>query len=96
VDDVRVLEAAHDVDDGVGLADVREELVAQAFALGGAGHQAGNVHELHGGRQHALRLHDPGQLGEPGVRQFDDAHVGLDGAERVVLGRDAGLGQRIE
>ena len=49
VDDVRVLEAAHHVDDGVGLADVAQELVAQAFALAGTGHQAGDVHELHDG-----------------------------------------------
>jgi hypothetical protein len=30
------------------------------------------------------------------VRHFDDADVRLDGAERVVLGGDAGLGQGVE
>ena len=30
------------------------------------------------------------------VGHFDDAHVGLDGAERIVLRRDAGLGERVE
>ena len=34
MDDVLVLKAAHDVDDGVHLADVAEELVAQALAPG--------------------------------------------------------------
>ena len=33
VDDVLVVEAAHDVDDGVRAADILEELVAQALAL---------------------------------------------------------------
>ena len=33
---------------------------------------------------------------QPRVGQLDDADVGLDGAERIVLGRDAGLGQRVE
>jgi hypothetical protein len=33
VDHVVIFEAAHHVDDGVGFADVRQELVAQAFAL---------------------------------------------------------------
>ena len=33
MDDVVVVKAAHDVDDGVGFADVGEELVAQAFAF---------------------------------------------------------------
>ena len=62
VDHVGVFEAAHHVDDGVGFADVREELVAQALALAGAGHQAGDVDEFDGGRQDALGLDDLGQL----------------------------------
>jgi hypothetical protein len=58
VDDVVVLEAAHHVGDGVGLADVGQELVAQALALAGAGDQAGDVDELHGRGDLALGLHD--------------------------------------
>ena len=46
VDDVVVLEAADDVRDRVGLADVREELVAEALALGCAAHEAGDVDEV--------------------------------------------------
>ena len=38
--DVGVLEAAQDVDDGIDFADVGEELVAQALALGSASDQA--------------------------------------------------------
>jgi hypothetical protein len=38
------------VDDGVGFADVGQELVAQAFALGRTGHQTGDVDELDDGR----------------------------------------------
>jgi hypothetical protein len=96
VDDVLVLETAHHVDDGVGLADMAEELVAQALALAGPGHQAGDVDELDDRRHHALGLDDGGQLVEPRVGQLDDAHVRLDGAERIVLGRDAGFRQRVE
>jgi hypothetical protein len=96
VDDVLVLEAAHHVDDGIGLADVAEELVAQALALAGAGHQAGDVHELHDGWYHAFGLDDGGQLLQARIWKFHHAHVGLDGAEGVVLGRDAGFGQCVE
>ena len=46
VDDVFVLEAADDLHDGVGLADVGEELVAEALALRRAAHESGDVHEL--------------------------------------------------
>ena len=55
---VLVLEAAHDVRDGVGLADVGEELVAQAFAFGRAGDQPGDVDELDDRRNDLLRLRD--------------------------------------
>ena len=54
VHDVVVFEAAHDVRDRVGLANVRQELVAEAFALGSAGDQAGDVDELDGRGQDAL------------------------------------------
>ena len=96
VDHVRVVEAAHDVHDGVGLADVRQELVAEPLALGGAGDQAGDVDELDRRRDELLRLLDRREPAEPRVGHLDDADVGLDGAERIILGRDAGLGQRIE
>ena len=43
---VGILEAAQHMGDGVDLADVPEELVAQALALGGALHQAGDIDEL--------------------------------------------------
>jgi hypothetical protein len=96
VDHVLVVEAAHHVHGGVGFADVRQELVAQALAGAGAGHQAGNVDELDDGGHHALGIDDRAQLGEPRIGHFHHAHVGLDGAERIVFRCDAGLGQRIE
>jgi hypothetical protein len=43
--DVGILETAHHMGDGVDLADVGEELIAEAFALGGAANQAGDVDE---------------------------------------------------
>lgn len=96
VDHVGIFEAAHHVDDGVGFADVREELVAQAFALAGARHQAGDVDEFDRGRQDALGLDDLGQLLQTRIRHLDHADVRLDGAERIVLGGDAGAGQSVE
>ena len=44
--DVGILEAAQHVDDGIDLADIGEELVAQALALAGAAHQPGDVDEF--------------------------------------------------
>ena len=45
VDDVAIVEAAQHVDDGVALADVAQELVAESFTFAGALHQSGNVYD---------------------------------------------------
>ena len=55
VNHVVVHKAAHHIDDSVGLADVRQKLVAQTFAGAGAGHQAGDVDKLDNGALHFLR-----------------------------------------
>jgi hypothetical protein len=96
MDDVVVLEAADDADDGIGFADIGQELVAQAFAFRGAGDQAGDIDELDDRRLDALRLDDRRDLLQARIGHFDNADVGLDGAEGIVLGGDAGLGQGIE
>ena len=62
VHDVVVGEAADDLRDRVGLADVREELVAEALALARAADDAGDVDERHGGGQDALGVEDLGEL----------------------------------
>ena len=84
VDDVVVVEAADHVDDGVALADVGEEVVALAFALGGAGDEAGDVDDVDRGRDDDLRAGDDLQLLHAVVGHEDHADVGLDRAERVV------------
>src|SRR5690606_22589862 len=100
VDDVRVLEAAHDVRDGRDLADVRQELVAQPLALVGALHEPGDVDELDARRHHrrlpvGLRVQAPQRL-EALVRHGHDADVPVDRGEGVVGGLYARLGDRVE
>ena len=96
VDDVLVVKAADHVDDGVGLPDVGQELVAQTLALAGALHQAGDVHELDDRRGLLVRLVHLRQLVQPLVRHRHHAHVGVDGAERIVGALRAGVGDGIE
>jgi hypothetical protein len=95
--DVVILEAAQHVHDRVHLADVGEELVAEAFALGRAAHEAGDVDEGNARRDDFFRLRDAGDLLQPRVRHGDLAGVRLDRAERIVrrLG-GCRLGQRVE
>ena len=95
--DVGVLEAAHHMHDGVDLADMGEELVAQALALGGAAHQPGDVHEGEARGHDLRRFGERGERVEAQVRHRHLAHIGLDGAERIVRSlRGRGLDQRIE
>ena len=55
---VGVLEAAHHLHDGVDLADVGEELVAESLALARALDQTGDVHELDRRRNDDVGLGD--------------------------------------
>ena len=82
--DIAVVKAAEHVQDGVGLTDVGQELVAQALALGSALHQAGDIHDLHRGRNGALGLADLRKHLQALVRNVGGTHVGVDGAEREV------------
>ena len=66
VHDVLVLEAAHHVGDGVGLADVGKELVAKPLALRRAGDQAGDVDEFDDRGNDFLRLDDVRQRSSRG------------------------------
>jgi len=97
VGDVAVLEAAHHVRDRIDLADVGEELVAEALAFRGAAHQAGDIDEGEPRRHDLRRLGERRQRIEPRVRHRHLADVRLDGAERIVRRlRGRGRGQRIE
>ena len=94
--DVLVVEAAHDVNDRARLADIAEELVAQAFALRSAFDEAGDVHEFDRGGDDGFRLDQSIELAEPYIRHRHDPRIGFDGAKRVVLGLNASGGQSIE
>jgi len=95
--DVVVLEAAQDVGDRVAFADVGEELVAEALALGGAFDQARDVHEGHAGGDDLFGFADLGKGVKASVGHVHLADVRLDGAEREVRGLGGGgAGERVE
>ena len=94
--DVVVVEAAEHMYDGVAVADVGEELVAEAFAFGGAANEAGDVDNLDGGGHHARRTLNLDEFGEAFVGDGDDADVGLDGAEWEIGGLCFSVAQAVE
>ena len=94
--DVLVVKAADNVHDGIGLADVGEELVAETCALAGALHQTGDVHEFDDSGGLLVRLVHFGQLLQPLIGNGHRAHVGVDGAEGIVCAFCAGVGDGVE
>ena len=94
---VAAFEAAQDVNDRIDLADIGEELVAEAFALTGAADEAGDVDELDLGLDLLRRGGNCTDLVEPLVGHGDAADIRLDRAERIVRRlRRGGLGQSVE
>ena len=82
--------------DGVYLADIGQELVAQALALGRSLYQTRDVHELDDRRGHLGGMVHICQKAKPLVRHRHHAHVRVDGAERVIGGLCSCLCQRIK
>ena len=82
--DVVIIEAANDVHDGIGLTDVRQELVTEALTLGGTLDETRDIDELDHRRHDLLRIIQCAQLLETLIRHSDDTDVRLDRTERVV------------
>ena len=82
--DVVVVEAAQNVYDGVGLADVAEELVAQTFALACALDESGYVYYLARCGHDTARMYYLGELCESLVGYCYHAYVRLDCTEGEV------------
>ena len=96
VHDVLVIEAAHDVNDGVRATDVLQELVAEASTLARALDKTRDVDEFDDRGGLLLGVVHLGELVQPLVRHCYHAHVGVDGAERIVGALRAGVGDGVE
>ena len=94
--DVGILKVAHDLADGVGLANVGQELVAQALALVGTLHQASDVDKLDRSRHNTAGVDDVGELLQAAIGHIDDTHVRVDRGKRVVGGKAGLFGKRGE
>ena len=96
MDDIIILKAAHNMHDGVALADMGEELVAQALAVAGALDQARDIHKFHAGGRNLLGLVHPGQHVQTLIRHGYHAGVGFNGAERIIGGLRARIGNGVK
>ena len=82
--DFTILKAAYHLHYRIHLANVAEKFVAHAFALRGAGHQPGDVHKLHGGRDDLRRILNRRQRLEPAIGHHHHADIRVDRAKRII------------
>ena len=94
--DIAILEAAHHMSHRIHLADMLQELVAQALALAGPLHQSGNVHEADRGGSGLLGVIHLMEDIQPAIRHRHHAYIRLDGAERIVGSFGASLGNSVK
>src|SRR5262249_23770665 len=84
VGDIAVLKTAYHVHDRVDLANGGEKLVAEAFALGRAPHEPGNIDERDARRNDLRRLPKHRKFVQTPVPHRNLADIRLDRAEWVV------------
>ena len=96
VGDIRVFKAANNMDNRVAAADVGQKLVAESLALRRALDKTCDVYKLDDGGGELLGVMLVAQPLEPLVRHRNDADVRVDGAERVVVRRNARVRDGIE
>jgi len=84
MDDIRIIEAAHDMGDHPHLADVREKLVTEAFALRCPPHEPRDIHELDDCRHFPLGLENFAETIETLVWKRHDAKIRIDRAKGII------------
>ena len=94
--DVVVVETAQHMDDGIGGANVAQELVAESLAFGGAFYKTGNIHYLDSSRNHTGGMFHLDQFGQPFIGYCDNTHIGLDGTKGEICRLGLGIAQTVE
>ena len=84
MDDIVVVKAAHNLNDGVCFADIREELVAQTLALRSTPNEARDIEKLDHCGHYFLSFVQLFENGEAFVGDGHDADVWLDGREWII------------
>ncbi len=84
VEDIGIVEGAHDLSDGIGFADVGQEFIAETLAFGGTFYETGDIDELDDRWDEFLGFVDSAEERETFIRNFNHTDIGVDGTERIV------------
>ena len=93
---VVILKTAQHMDDGVGLADVAKELVAESLALTCAFHESGDIHNLTCCGHYTSWMHQFCQFCKSFVGHCNHAHIGFDSTKRKIRCLSLSARQTIE
>ena len=84
VGDVAIFKATYNLSNSIYFADVCQEFVTQAFALGSAFYKTSNIYEAHCRGNNSFGLEHFAQNVQSFIRNINDTYVGFNGAERIV------------
>ena len=84
------------MDDGIGIANISEKLVAEALTFAGAFHKACNIHEFDHRICHFFGLVKLCEKVNPLIGNGNHTHIGLNCAKREVCRLCTCIGDRIK
>ena len=90
--DVIVIETAHDLDHGVGLADIGEKLISQSLTFRRSANEARDIDKLDCCGDDRFRLYDLGKWRETLVRDGNNTYIRLDRRKGIIRGERRFLG----
>jgi hypothetical protein len=96
VDDIAIAKDADDLADCIALADVGKKLISKASAFGSAFYDTSDINERDCGRNDFFGAKDLGKDIKTGIRDADNADVGLNSGEWVIRGQDIVLCQGVK
>ena len=94
--DIVVVETPNDMCDGITLANVGKELIAKTFTLARSCNETGDIDKFDSSGHDAFGLNNLRELLQAGIRHFNNAYIGFNGAERIVLSGDTRFCERVE
>ena len=95
--DIGIFKTAQHMGNGIDLADIGQELIAQPFTAGRPAYQPGYIHKFQKSRQDFSRFCQPCNGIQARIRHRHTAGIRLNRAKRIIGSiRGCGFGQRIK
>ncbi|MNH16147.1 hypothetical protein D3C79_757770 [compost metagenome] len=84
MNDIAAMKSAHNMDNGVAVTNIGEELIAKPFALAGTGDETSDIDESDSGWEDLCRAVKVGERLQATVWHGHDTRIWLDRCKRVI------------